>query len=166
MICVVNVSTYNVVSLKCFHLNSISLSPSFKSYVSAVDNLSGQWTLTELTYCISSDCPQLCNKRACMFLRCRWNIEIRPSRHLGIRRPVRSMFMYNYLSVGVDAQVTLDFHRARESPFYIISSRLINKVRKFTADILCFHELLIACVLGIYLQASDVHQYCLIEHGI
>ena len=78
---------------------------------------------------------------------CRWNIEIRPSRHLGIRRPVRNMFMYNYLSVGVDAQVTLDFHRARESPFYIISSRLINKVRKFTTDILCFHALLIACLL-------------------
>ena len=77
-----------------------------------------------------------------MFVRCRWNIEIRPSRHLGIRRPVHNMFMYNYLSVGVDAQVTLDFHRARESPFYIISSRLINKVRKFAADVLCFHELL------------------------
>jgi len=62
----------------------------------------------------------------------RWNIEIRPSRHLGIRRPVRNMFMYNYLSVGVDAQVTLDFHRARESPFYIFSSRLINKMLYLT----------------------------------
>ena len=69
------------------------------------------------------------------------------------------MFMYNYLSVGVDAQVTLDFHRARESPFYIISSRLINKVRKFTTDILSFHELLIVCILGIHLQALDVHQF-------
>jgi hypothetical protein len=116
------------------------------SHVSALDILSSQWSLTELTYCISSNCPQLCNKRGRMFVCCRWNIEIRPSRHVGIRRPVRNMFMYNYLSVGVDAQVTLDFHRARESPFYIISSRLINKVRKFTAYILCFHELLITCI--------------------
>jgi len=63
-----------------------------------------------------------------MFVRCRWNVEVCPCRHLGICLPVKNMFMYNYLSVGVDAQVTLDFHRARESPFYIISSRLLNKV--------------------------------------
>jgi hypothetical protein len=53
--------------------------------------------------------------------------------------------MYNYLSVGVDAQVTLDFHRARESPFYIISSRLINKVRKFTARLLAKYFALVPC---------------------
>ncbi|KAJ9577627.1 hypothetical protein L9F63_005814, partial [Diploptera punctata] len=62
----------------------------------------------------------------------RWNVEIRPFRHLGIRLPVRNMFMYNYLSVGVDAQVTLDFHRTRESRFYIYSSRLINKLLYLT----------------------------------
>ncbi|KAJ4444343.1 hypothetical protein ANN_06135, partial [Periplaneta americana] len=62
----------------------------------------------------------------------RWNVQVHPYRHLGIRLPVRNMNMYNYLSVGVDAQVTLDFHRTRESPFYIISSRLINKVRFFS----------------------------------
>lgn len=70
---------------------------------------------------------------------------MRPYRHLGIYLPVRNMFMYNYLSVGVDAQVTLDFHRARESPFYIISSRLINKVRKFSACLLAKYVVLEPC---------------------
>lgn len=36
--------------------------------------------------------------------------------------------MYNYLSVGVDAQVALNFHLARQSQFYMFSSRMINKV--------------------------------------
>ncbi|XP_067006529.1 diacylglycerol kinase epsilon isoform X2 [Anabrus simplex] len=58
----------------------------------------------------------------------RWLVEICPSRHLGIRLPSRQLFMYNYISIGVDAQVTLDFHRTRESPFYLFSSRLFNKL--------------------------------------
>lgn len=41
----------------------------------------------------------------------------------------REVYMYNYLSVGVDALVTLNFHRARQSPFYIFSNRSINKVK-------------------------------------
>jgi hypothetical protein len=79
-----------------------------------------------------------------MYVWYRWKIEVHPYRHLGIRLPVQNMFMYNYLSVGVDAQVTLDFHRARESPFYIISSRLINKViKKLLSPILCPYALLV-----------------------
>lgn len=42
--------------------------------------------------------------------------------------PHRKLYMYNYFSVGVDAQVTFNFHKARESPFYMLSSRLFNKV--------------------------------------
>lgn len=52
-----------------------------------------------------------------------------PQRHMGL--PLigsKHLFMYDYLSIGVDAQVTLNFHRTRESPFYIFSSRLFNKV--------------------------------------
>ena len=59
----------------------------------------------------------------------RWGVCIRSVRHLGITMPSRTLMMNNYLSVGVDALVTLNFHRTRESPFYIISSRLFNKVR-------------------------------------
>jgi hypothetical protein len=53
--------------------------------------------------------------------------------------------MYNYLSVGVDAQVALDFHHARESPFYIFSSRLINKVGVFTACLLAKYFAFLPC---------------------
>ena len=46
---------------------------------------------------------------------------------LGITLPSQEIYMQNYLSIGVDALVTYNFHKARESPFYVISSRLINK---------------------------------------
>ena len=47
--------------------------------------------------------------------------------------------MNNYLSIGVDALVTHNFHKARESPFYLFSSRIINKLIYFsygTKDVL------------------------------
>lgn len=47
---------------------------------------------------------------------------------LGFRGSCRDLFVYNYISVGVDAQVTLNFHRTRESPFYLFSHRMFNKV--------------------------------------
>ncbi|XP_047108669.1 diacylglycerol kinase epsilon isoform X1 [Schistocerca piceifrons] len=58
----------------------------------------------------------------------RWKVEIKPVRHLGIRLPIRRIFMYNYLSIGVDAQIALDFHRTRESPYYLFASRIFNKM--------------------------------------
>jgi diacylglycerol kinase (ATP) len=39
----------------------------------------------------------------------------------------KEMFMQNYLSIGVDALVTYNFSKARESPFYLIPSRIVNK---------------------------------------
>ncbi|XP_066906580.1 diacylglycerol kinase epsilon [Halyomorpha halys] len=56
----------------------------------------------------------------------RWEVNIVQGRRLGISRPAQVKFMYNYMSVGVDARVTLDFHNARNSSLYL-GGRLINK---------------------------------------
>ncbi|KAL1489117.1 hypothetical protein ABEB36_014060 [Hypothenemus hampei] len=58
----------------------------------------------------------------------RWQIEVITTRHLGIRIPNKTLYMYNYLSVGVDAQVALSFHKTRDSAFYIYGSRMFNKL--------------------------------------
>lgn len=41
---------------------------------------------------------------------------------------VNTITMYNYLGIGLDAQITLDFHRTRKSPFYLFNSTLFNKM--------------------------------------
>lgn len=56
----------------------------------------------------------------------RWEVKVGKIRHLGIERRPNVCYMYNYMSVGVDARVTLDFHRARSSALYL-GGRLINK---------------------------------------
>lgn len=58
----------------------------------------------------------------------RWRIEVSSTRHLGLRIPQTVHYMYNYMSVGVDAQVALNFHRTRQSPFYLFGSRIFNKL--------------------------------------
>lgn len=40
----------------------------------------------------------------------------------------RMLYVYSYLSVGVDALVTYNFHKTRESRFYVLSNRIFNKV--------------------------------------
>ncbi|XP_046660708.1 diacylglycerol kinase epsilon-like [Homalodisca vitripennis] len=60
----------------------------------------------------------------------RWQVDISPYNPL--YRSHKQLLMYNYLSIGVDAQVTLDFHRTRESPFYLFSSRIFNKMLYLT----------------------------------
>lgn len=60
----------------------------------------------------------------------RWKIEVTVGRHLGLKlsNSVKTHYMYNYISVGVDAQVALNFHKTRDSPFYVYGSRIFNKV--------------------------------------
>ena len=64
-------------------------------------------------------------------------------RHFGIQLPSHDFYMQNYVSIGVDALVTYNFHKARESPFYLISSRIINKLIYFRWVIflwICLYE--------------------------
>ncbi|XP_037946640.1 diacylglycerol kinase epsilon-like isoform X2 [Teleopsis dalmanni] len=48
------------------------------------------------------------------------------------RHPMKTIHVYNYFSIGVDALVTYNFHKTRESRFYVLSSRLFNKLLYFT----------------------------------
>ncbi|KAK9508998.1 hypothetical protein O3M35_006420 [Rhynocoris fuscipes] len=56
----------------------------------------------------------------------RWMVNLKNRSRLS--RHKSSCLMYNYLSIGVDALVTLDFHNTRKSRFYIYSNRIINKL--------------------------------------
>ena len=58
-------------------------------------------------------------------------VSARVRSHFGIQLPSHDFYMQNYISIGVDALVTYNFHKARESPFYLISSRIINKLIYF-----------------------------------
>ncbi|KAF0301511.1 Diacylglycerol kinase epsilon [Amphibalanus amphitrite] len=64
-------------------------------------------------------------------------VQLDPVRHVHL--PGSTVRMTNYVSLGVDALVTLNFHKTRESPHYLWSSRLVNKLIYFcygTKDVL------------------------------
>lgn len=57
----------------------------------------------------------------------RWKVNIL-SNVLKKIKVVNTITMYNYLGIGLDAQITLDFHRTRKSPLYLFNSTLFNKL--------------------------------------
>ncbi|XP_050422906.1 diacylglycerol kinase epsilon-like [Adelges cooleyi] len=57
----------------------------------------------------------------------RWEISVL-SNVLKKIKVVNTTSMYNYFGIGLDAQITLNFHRTRKSPFYLFNSTLFNKM--------------------------------------
>lgn len=65
---------------------------------------------------------------ACLSSGSRWEVKIEHKRYLGLNRGAKVLTMNNYLGVGCDAGVALNFHRQRESRPELFQSRFINKV--------------------------------------
>jgi len=90
----------------------------------------------------------------------RWKVVVNPRKlHFGITLPSQEIYMQNYLSIGVDALVTYNFHKARESPFYVMSSRLINKFIYFsygTKDVLERECRNLNKILDLYMDGEKV----------
>ncbi|CAI8054254.1 Diacylglycerol kinase epsilon, partial [Geodia barretti] len=60
----------------------------------------------------------------------RWEVKIeykKLKRYLGLNKGTKELIMNNYLGVGCDAGVALNFHRQRESRPELFQSRFINK---------------------------------------
>lgn len=71
----------------------------------------------------------------------RWSVRVQSLRSLPLKSNVREIFMYNYAGFGVDAQVTLNFHRTRQSSLYLFNSRLFNKVRLLISILASSHPI-------------------------
>uniref|UniRef100_A0A183IV78 Diacylglycerol kinase n=1 Tax=Soboliphyme baturini TaxID=241478 RepID=A0A183IV78_9BILA len=62
----------------------------------------------------------------------RWNVRITLISRFGMKWIQQNFKMNNYLSVGVDALVTLNFHHRRKHLPRVMSGRFINKLLFFT----------------------------------
>lgn len=62
----------------------------------------------------------------------RWTVDLKQRRNFGIRLPDKTLTMSNYLSIGVDACVTLNMHNSRQNLPREMSSRLLTKMLFFT----------------------------------
>ena len=58
----------------------------------------------------------------------RWQVKIEHRRYLGLKRGAKVITMNNYLGIGCDAGIALNFHRQRETRPELFKSRIINKV--------------------------------------
>eukprot|EP00731_Ephydatia_muelleri_P028502 Em0020g146a len=57
----------------------------------------------------------------------RWKVTVEHRRYLGLKRSPKVVVMNNYMGIGCDAGVALNFHRQRQSRPELFQSRLINK---------------------------------------
>ncbi|XP_050524928.1 diacylglycerol kinase epsilon-like [Daktulosphaira vitifoliae] len=57
----------------------------------------------------------------------RWKVDVMCNVLKKIK-VVNSITMYNYIGIGLDAQIALNFHQTRISPFYLFNSTLFNKI--------------------------------------